>query len=355
MVANVQGQMATVLIKEYEAALDKLILAENKIDGSSGSQNAADQAYRAVVAIRKKAKTQGIKLKDIPASLSKQRLTGDGTTPRTKVDSLKTMMDDASITYDGSSYKVAVASPNESDPTGDKVPLQKYLYYQPKGTDVGIKIPFKDPQKLSESNVEFGNLDTVRDLYQKQLLKLYGSNQGLINKLFESGYLKTNKIPANKISQSILGALGQAVEEYTVQQVDDYKTKGVKEFQSLDAFLSGGKRDTKSLTQTTKRQTVYDDTRATALANALSQQLKGRDANAKELKDLIPLIQDFQKKNPEITTSTDNQDGTFSSVVTKTSGDPEEFLLDKLSQQDETKARSVLGYYDAFKSVIGVQ
>ena len=67
------------------------------------------------------------------------------------------------------------------------------------------------------------------------------------------------------------------------------------------------------------------------------------------------MLQDFQKKNPQVNTSTDNEEGTFTSTMIKTGGDPEEFLLEKLSQKDETKARSVLGYYDAFKSVIGVQ
>jgi hypothetical protein len=174
--------------------------------------------------------------------------------------------------------------------------------------------------------------------------------------LFKGGFLKTNKFAANQMSKAIIAGLEDAVAEYTLKQVDDYKNNNVTEFESMDAFLTSGKRsDKSSLTQTDVTATVFDDTRATALIKRLYQTAQGRDPNEKELKELIPMVQDFQKKNPQISTSTRNEEGTYSSGTNRLGGDPEEFLVDKLSEKSETKARSILGYYDAFKSVIGVQ
>lgn len=268
-------------------------------------------------------------------------------------DQVKGLMDSASITLNGSKYQVNVSSPNETNPNGPDVVLPKYIYYEPAGPRMSANRPISG----ADSGVRFGDSDDVRDKYQKQLLKQYGSKQALIDKLYKGGFLTTNKFAANKMSKAIISGLEDAVAEYTLKQVDDYKNNNVKEFESMDAFLTSGKRSGigKSLTKTTKTATVYDDTRATGLIKSLYQKLQGRDPNAKELKELIPMIQDFQKKNPQVSTSTDNEEGTFTSGIIKTGGDPEEFLLEKLSQQDETKARSVLGYYDAFKSVIGVQ
>ena len=279
-----------------------------------------------------------------------------GSTSSSKVsdaDQVKAIMDSAQITLNGSQYQVNVTSPNEQDPKAPAVVLPKYIYYKPTGPRMSGNRPISG----SDSGVRFDDSDTVRDEYQKQLLKQYGSKQALIDKLYKGGFLSTNKFAANKMSMAIIRGLEDAVAEYTLKQVDDYKNNNVKEFESMDAFLTSGKRSGfgKSLTQTTSTPTVYSDTEATGLIKSLYQKLQGRDPNAQEIKELIPMIQDFQKKNPRVTTSTDNEEGTFTSGMIKTGGDPEEFLLEKLSQKTETKARSVLGYYDAFKSVIGVQ
>jgi len=268
-------------------------------------------------------------------------------------DQVKSLMDSASISLNGSKYQVNVSSPNEADPEGKPQVLPKSLYYQP----AGPRMSGNRPVSGADSGVRFGDSDTIRDEYQKQLLKQYGSKQALIDKLYKGGFLSTNKFAANQMSKAIISGLEDAVAEYTLKQVDDYKNNNVKEFESMDAFLTSGKRSSlgKSLTQTTSTPTVYSDTEATALIKNIYQRLQKRDPDAQEIKELIPMIQDFQKKNPRVTTSTDNEEGTFTSGIIKTGGDPEEFLLEKLSKQDETKARSVLGYYDAFKSVIGVQ
>ena len=349
---------AKSLVDKYNEAVEKVKRAEAIIDSRGQEQYdvAVKEAYQAGV----DAKAAGGKIKPLPAAasgvvrpLAPTAMGSKDSSKLSDADQVKAMMDSASITLNGSKYQVNVSSPNETNPDDDPVVLPKSIYYKP----AGARMSGNRPISGSDSTVRFGDSDAVRDEYQKQLLKQYGSKQALIDKLFKGGFLSTNKFAANQMSKAIIKGLEDAVAEYTLKQVDDYKNNNVKEFESMDAFLTSGKRSGfgDSLTKTTKTATVYDDTRATGLINNLTQKLKGRNANAQEIKDLIPMIQDFQKKNPQVNTSTDNEEGTFTSSMIKTGGDPEEFLLEKLSKQDETKARSILGYYDAFKSVIGVQ
>jgi hypothetical protein len=349
---------AKSLVDKYNQAVEKVKTAETLIAsrGQAAYDAAVKEAYQAGV----DAKAAGGKIKPLPAAASgvvrPPAPSAMGSTDSSKLsdaDQVKAMLDSAQITLNGSQYQVNVTSPNETNPDADPVVLPKYIYYEPAGPRMSGNRPISG----SDSGVRFGDSDAVRDEYQKQLLKQYGSKQALIDKLYKGGFLSTNKFAANKMSKAIISGLEDAVAEYTLKQVDDYKNNNVKEFESMDAFLTSGKRSGigKSLTQTDVTATVFDDTRATALIKRLYQTAQGRDPNEKELKELIPMVQDFQKKNPQISTSTRNEEGTYSSGTNRLGGDPEEFLVEKLSQKDETKARSVLGYYDAFKSVIGVQ
>jgi len=349
---------AKSLVDKYNEAVEKVKTAETLI--ASRGQAAYDAAVQTAYQAGVDAKAAGGKIKPLPAAASgvvrPPAPSAMGSTDSSKLsdaDQVKAMMDSASITLNGSQYQVNVSSPNEADPEGKPQVLPKSIYYEP----TGARMSGNRPISGSDSGVRFGDSDAVRDDYQKQLLKQYGSKQALIDKLFKGGFLPTNKFAANQMSKAIIKGLEDAVAEYTLKQVDDYKNNNVKEFESMDAFLTSGKRSGfgKSLTRTTKTATVYDATEATKIIKRLYQAAQGRDPNEKELKELIPMLQDFQKKNPQVNKSTDNEEGTFTSTSIKTGGDPEEFLVDKLSEKNETKARSILGYYDAFKSTIGVQ
>lgn len=348
---------AKSLVNKYNEAVEKVKTAEALIP--SRGQDQYDAAVQKAYGLAEEAKAAGGKIKPLPAPASGVTRPPAPTSVKSgdlsklsDAEQVKALMDSASITLNGSEYQVQVSSPNEIDPQGDPVVMPKYIYYEPAGPKKYVGSTLTG----TPSGVRFGDSDAVRDEYQKQLLKQYGSKQGLIDKLFKGGFLKTNKFAANQMSKAIIAGLEDAVAEYTLKQVDDYKNNNVTEFESMDAFLTSGKRsDKSSLTQTDVTATVFDDTRATALIKRLYQTAQGRDPNEKELKELIPMVQDFQKKNPQISTSTRNEEGTYSSGTNRLGGDPEEFLVDKLSEKSETKARSILGYYDAFKSVIGVQ
>ena len=355
-----KGKDAKSSVDKYNKAVEKVKTAEAIIDSRGQAQY--DAAVQTAYALGEEAKAAGGKIKPLPAPasgvtrpLAPTSVKSGDISKLSDAEQVKALMDSASITLNGSQYQVNVSSPTEIDPQGDPVVLPKYIYYEP-GTKSKFTGTGRRPIPGVPSGVRFGDSDAVRDEYQKQLLKQYGSKQALIDKLFKGGFLKTNKFATNQMSKAIIGGLEDAVAEYTLKQVDDYKNNNVKEFESMDAFLTSGKRsDKSSLTQTDRTATVYDATRATALIKRLYQTAQGRDPNEKELKELIPMVQDFQKKNPLISTSTRNEEGTFSSGINRLGGDPEEFLVDKLSEKSETKARSILGYYDAFKSVIGVQ
>jgi len=348
---------AKSLVNKYNEAVEKVKTAEALIP--SRGQDQYDAAVQKAYGLAEEAKAAGGKIKPLPAPASGVTRPPAPTSVKSgdlsklsDAEQVKALMDSASITLNGSEYQVQVSSPNEIDPQGDPVVMPKYIYYEPAGPKKYVGSTLTG----TPSGVRFGDSDAVRDEYQKQLLKQYGSKQGLIDKLFKGGFLPTNKFAANQMSKAIIKGLEDAVAEYTLKQVDDYKNNNVTEFESMDAFLTSGKRSNKSsLTQTDVTATVFDDTRATALIKRLYQTAQGRDPNEKELKELIPMVQDFQKKNPQISTSTRNEEGTYSSGTNRLGGDPEEFLVDKLSEKSETKARSILGYYDAFKSVIGVQ
>jgi len=349
-----QGKDVKNLAKKYKEALARLKAEEDKLE-PGGSSPAADAAYLEVLKARDAAKARGIKVEDIPVT-DTARLSGDGKKSTERLspkEEIKTELDRADV-VDATGLKIIQARyPERVDEKGDATVNQSYLYVDPANPKMRDLRP---GSRVGEMGIKWGTTDEVRNLYQKQLMKIYGSKEALYNKLYQAGYIKDKKMSSTTGTREILNALELAVADYSLTQTNDYKDGKIKgDFPTMDAFLSSGKRDSKSLTQTTKTATVYDDTRATGLINNLTQKFKGRNANAQEIKEFIPMIQDFLKKNPQISTSTQNEEGTFSSGTNKLSGDPEEFLLEKLSQQDETKARSILGYYDVFKSVIGVQ
>lgn len=243
----------------------------------------------------------------------------------------------ANVTFDGSGRPIVQY--NFTDKDGKQFVDNAYLYVTTTGGGTGEKAFF------------FGSIDVVRDRYQKQLIKNYGSKQAVIDKLYKAGYLSTNKeVPTD----AYLSALDAAAAKYTVAQVNAYKIEGIKEFVTLDEFLVAQKGISKAGTKTKPNIVEYSETDLKKIINAISQQEKGRDANAKELSKLIPVINEKLKKNPDLISTTTDAEGNVLATKTKTGLNVEQFLIDEISQQDESKARKILGYYDIYKQSIGV-
>jgi hypothetical protein len=126
-------------------------------------------------------------------------------------------------------------------------------------------------------------------------------------------------------------ALGQTIDpKDIVKATTDYLIKTVPEVQG------GGTANVKA--------TISDPTTATALINAVSQNLAGRGATKEELDMYLPALRKAQAANPVV----------YGDTTTTGGINEEQFLIEQISQTDEVKANKILGFYDAFKNAIGV-
>ena len=350
-------------IKKYEAefkiakeAVDKAIAEQKEVKDKKTAQEAAknapalrEKAQRAEDAgDTKAAEKYRAKADELEADAKKDYTTKSGTESKTgsqyqlsDTEMVANELSKTNVTLDGSGRPVVqMTNANKLDPVSGKPSVEQvYLYLTTTKGGTGEKAFF------------FGTSDVIRDRYQKQLIKNYGSKQAVIDKLYKAGYLSTNKeVPTS----AYLTALDAAAGEYTVAQVNAYKQEGLKEFPTMDEFLAAKQGTGLGGTKTRTNVTEYSDTAAKKIINAISQQFFGRDANTKELNNLIPLINKELKKNPDFITTTTNAQGDVTRTKTKTGLDVEQFLIDEISQKDEAKANQVLNYYNVFKQSIGV-
>ena len=99
-----------------------------------------------------------------------------------------------------------------------------------------------------------------------------------------------------------------------------------------------------------QRKTIYDPTQAAAVINTVYSDLLGRQASQKELDKYTKSLQKAQASNPLKYTNTEGAGYTQQGGI-----DPQQFLIQQISGTDEAKANQVMGYYGAFKNLIGVR
>ena len=244
------------------------------------------------------------------------------------------------------------SSPNTLNPKGDPVVNQGYIYVEP-ATKRDERIPSVIAAPSQDKGVALETSDVARDKYEAQLVKQYGSKQGLINKLYQSGYLTSNKIPASQADKLITGALDRAASDFTIKQLKNYQFYGIKEFETMDEFLTAT-RNAGSTTKTYTDAVVMGRTEADKNIIAIYKKLMGREPNEKELAELRPLLQKEQGKNPNVISTTRDIEGDMKSRTTKTGLDTEQYLIEQIAEKDEAKANQILSYYDIFKRTIGV-
>lgn len=244
------------------------------------------------------------------------------------------------------------SSPNTLNPKGDPVVSQGYIYVEP-GTKRDERIPAVIAAPSQDKGVALETSDVARDKYEAQLVKQYGSKQALINKLYQSGYLTSNKIPASQADKLITGALDRAASDFTIKQLKNYQFYGIKEFETMDEFLTAT-RNAGSTTKTYTDAVVMGRTEADKNIIAIYKKLMGREPDEKELAELRPLLQKEQGKNPNVISTTRDIEGDMKSRTTKTGLDTEQYLIEQIAEKDEAKANQILSYYDIFKRTIGV-
>ena len=255
-------------------------------------------------------------------------------------DALAAYFGSATISQGSGGPTVQVIEPNAVDEQGNPRVINGFLYTEPSkdGIDKGVR---------------FLTSDVAVDKYKKQLLELYGTKQGLVNKLYESGFLDSNKINTKTADAQITTALNKAAQLYTVKQTDAVNTYGAKEVETFDEFLVPGAKTGDTTTE--RRAVVFDDTNADSLTISVWNAIFGKEPTNKQKKQARPFIQEFQRSKPQVTTTTTSAEGTQRDVVVNTAGDAERMLIDELAQTDQAKASQVLDFYDVFKSTIGVQ
>jgi hypothetical protein len=337
-------ELETISKKEKEAEAAK----EAAKDYKSKVEKLKDEVQRAKDAQDNKAKAAAeAKLKAEYDAQKAAKAKATGTESKTGAqfqlsdeENVANLLSSATVSMGPSGPIVQVTEPNKIDPaTGKPTVYQGYLYLTTTGGGTGPKAIF------------FGTADVIRDRYQKQLIKNYGSKQAVIDKLYKAGYLSTNKeVPTS----AYLSALDAAAGEYTVAQVNAYKQEGVKEFPTMDEFLAAKKGISKGGTKTRTNVTEFSETDLTKIINAVYQDSMGRDANSKELSKLIPVVNQKLKKNPDFISTTTDAEGNVVATKTKTGLNVEQFLIEEVSGKDEAKARQVLDYYNVFKQTLGV-
>ena len=286
------------------------------------------------------------KIKD----LTDKKDSGNGQSVKmTNEEQLANYIASAGTSIGPSGPTVQVTEPNKLDPRGNPTVYEAFLYVEP-GTTTVRKGPSLVEQP-GEKGIEFGTTDVIRDKYIKQLVKQYGGKQGLVDRLNNVGLLTTNKnVPSGAVDQ----ALNQIIAEYTYEQISAYKNYGVKEFPTLDEYMSNRPKGGGNST-TTSRTRVFSDTDFRALAQEVGRALYERELSPKELKKLQPILEKAQRKTPEVTTTTEGMDGKSSSVSTRTGLNSQQFLIEELAKTDEAKATQMVGFYDVYKQMMGVQ
>lgn len=284
--------------------------------------------------------------------LSESKDGKDKSVKMSSAEQLENYLASAATTIGSSGPVVQVTEPNKLDPRGNPTVYEAFLYLEPgvKGTTAyeGSQLVTKG---ALEKGVEFGTSDVIRGKYIKQLVKQYGSKQALVDRLKEVGLLTTSKdVPSGAVDQ----ALNDIIAEYTYEQVSAYKNYGVKEFPTLDEYMSNRPKRGGDSTTTT-RTTVFSDTDFRALAQQVGQALVERDLSPAELKKLQPILEKAQRKTPAVTTTTDGVDGSTKSIFERTGLNSQQFLIEELAKTDEAKATQMIGFYDVYKQMTGVQ
>ena len=245
----------------------------------------------------------------------------------------------------------------------------QYGFPNPKGegTTAGAAYIFVEPGKKGgtaydgstlrqtpdqDKSFAFGSTDEVLNKYYSQLVKQYGSKSALAQKLQEAGRLSNAK---NADRAKILGALDKVVATYTADNTIAIKNGEIKELPTMDEYLSGLRGKGGGNSFTTSRTEISSETEAVRYLNQVSQSLTGKNYPREKLAEGIKILQQMQKKNPSMTTTSRNDEGDTTSSVTKNGLDTQGFLIQQIAQTDAAKEKQVLDYYQVFKNSFGVR
>lgn len=230
--------------------------------------------------------------------------------------------------------------------------MQAYIYVEP-GKKGGTAYDGSTLRQMPDQDkaFAFGTTDEVANKYYTQLVKQYGSKSALAQKLADAGKLSNAKTADRG---KILTALGNVIATYTADNTLAIKNGEIKELPTMDEYLSG-MRGKGGNSFTTSRAEISSETEAVRYLNQVSQSLTGKNYPQEKLAEGIKILQQMQKKNPSMTTTSRNDEGDTTSTVTRNGLDTQGFLIQQIAQTDAAKEKQVLDYYQVFKNSFGVR
>jgi hypothetical protein len=364
--------------KEFDAAYDKLTSLEAKREELLKEDKKAAQEKKDAntAAARAKAKSKALELEDkakaadlaknptLAASLRTQAAaerekakvpkiedTGGpmGTPlPLTDEQIVQNEFAKAGVSADGT---VQYGFPN---PQGEgTTAMAAYIYVEP-GKKGGAAYDGSTLRQQPEQDkaFAFGTTDEVTNKYYAQLVKQYGTKSALAQKLADAGKLSNAKTADRG---KILAALSNVVATYTADNTIAIKNGEIKELPTMDEYLSGLRGTGGGNAFTTSRTEISSETEAVRYLNQVSQSLTGKNYPKAKLAEGIKILQQMQKKNPSMTTTSRNDEGDITSSVTRNGLDTQGFLISQIAQTDAAKEKQVLDYYQVFKNSFGVR
>jgi hypothetical protein len=153
----------------------------------------------------------------------------------------------------------------------------------------------------------------------------------------------------------ILAALDGVIATYTADNTIAIKNGEIKELPTMDEYLTGMRGKGGGNSFTTSRTEISSETEAVRYLNQVSQSLTGKNYPQAKLAEGIKILQQMQKKNPSMTTTSRNIEGDTTSSVTRNGLDTQGFLISQIAQTDAAKEKQVLDYYQVFKNSFGVR
>jgi hypothetical protein len=364
--------------KKAKASFDKLQKEYNEADvkwkSVKAKIDAKDKSAKDAKDLDKKKKKDDSTLKQLEYerdSLRRQNKTAEAATKQKEIDDIKNSQSGKTggtgTTLPLTDEQIVANEFTKAGVSADGTVQYGFPNPNGEGTSAGAAYIFVEPGKKGstayngsglytsqdqDKSFAFGTTDEVLNKYYAQLVKQYGSKTALAQKLQEAGKLSNAKTADRA---KILGALDKVVATYTADNTIAIKNGEIKELPTMDEYLTGMRGKGGGNSFTTSRTEISSETEAVRYLNQVSQSLTGKNYPQAKLAEGIKILQQMQKKNPSMTTTSRNDEGDTTSSVTRNGLDTQGFLISQIAQTDAAKEKQVLDYYQVFKNSFGVR
>lgn len=164
------------------------------------------------------------------------------------------------------------------------------------------------------------------------------------------------KVPTNGVfSDALVNAYSSAVQAAKSQAMqigqpfdNNFFTAYLARETEANATGGGSGRPSRVVSKT---NITEEDARS--LINKVARDLVGQDLSENQIAKYTQSLKKAQKERPTVTTY--SQSGATQNVETTPGLNPEQFLIQQIAQTDQAKANQAMGFYSAFKNLLGAQ